>query len=47
MGSGSLDFVATPVAGGGFLFTDIIKQDVDIGAARVNDLFGRLLVAKY
>jgi hypothetical protein len=40
MGNRSLNFIATPVAGGGFLFTDSIKQDVDMGAVRVKYTFG-------
>jgi outer membrane immunogenic protein len=40
MGSGNRDFFSVPVLGAGLLFTDGIKQNVDIGTIRVNYTFG-------
>ena len=47
MGTHNLNFVSVPALGGGFLFTDGIKQDVDMGTVRVNYTFGGPVVAKY
>jgi len=47
MGTHSLNFVSVPALGGGFLFTDGIKQDVDMGTVRVNYTFGGPIVARY
>jgi outer membrane immunogenic protein len=47
MGKHNLNFVSVPVLGGGFLFTDGIRQDVDMGTVRVNYTFGGPVVAKY
>lgn len=47
MGSHTLNFVAVPAFGGGFLYADGIKQDVDMGTVRVNYTFGGPVVAKY
>ena len=35
------------IPGGGFLYTDGIKQDVDMATVRVNYTFGGPVVAKY
>src|SRR5580692_9603916 len=40
MGNGNRDFNFVPVLGGGFVFTDGIKQDVDMGTVRINYTFG-------
>jgi hypothetical protein len=42
-----LSFTSVPSLGGGFLFTDGIKQDVDLGTVRVKYRFGGLVVAKF
>jgi outer membrane immunogenic protein len=47
MGRHDLNFVSVPVLGGGFLYTDRIRQDVDMGTVRVNYTFGGPIVAKY
>ncbi len=47
MGSRNLDFVAVPAFGGGLLYTDRIRQDVDIATVRVNYTFGGPAIAKY
>ena len=47
MGNHNLSFVSVPAFGSGFLYTDGIKQDVDIGTFRVNYAFGGPVVAKY
>jgi outer membrane immunogenic protein len=47
MGSRSLNFVAVPTLGGGFVFNDTIKQDVDMATVRVNYRFGGPVIAKY
>jgi outer membrane immunogenic protein len=47
MGNGNRDFNFVPVLGGGFVFTDGIKQDVDMGTVRINYTFGGPVVAKY
>jgi len=47
MGNHNLNFVSIPALGGGFLYTDGIKQDVDMGTIRVNYTFGGPVVAKY
>jgi outer membrane immunogenic protein len=47
MGTHNLNFVAVPAFGGGFLYTDGIKQDVDMATVRVNYTFGGPVVAKY
>jgi len=47
MGTHNLNFVAVPEFGGGFLYTDGIKQDVDMVTVRVNYTFGGPVVAKY
>jgi outer membrane immunogenic protein len=47
MGKHNLDFVAIPAFGGGLLYTDGIKQDVDMITVRVNYTFGGPVVAKY
>jgi outer membrane immunogenic protein len=47
MGTHNLNFVAVPVFGGGFLYTDGIKQNVDMGTVRVNYTFGGPVVVKY
>jgi len=47
MGSRSINFTGTAVAGGGFSRTESIKQDVDMGTVRVNYTFGGPVVAKY
>jgi outer membrane immunogenic protein len=41
------NFAAVPAFDNGFLYTDGIKQDVDIGAVRVNYHFGAPVIAKY
>ena len=47
MGTHNLNFVAVPAFGGGLLYTDGIKQDVDIATVRVNYTFGGPVVAKH
>ena len=47
MGKHNLNFVSVPALGGGFLYTDRIKQDVDMGTVRVNYTFGGPVLAKY
>jgi len=47
MGNGNRDFNFVPVLGGGFVFTDGVKQDVDMGTVRINYTFGGPVVAKY
>jgi len=47
MGARNLDFIAAPAFGGGFLYNDRIKQDVDVITVRVNYTFGGPVVARY
>jgi outer membrane immunogenic protein len=47
MGTHNLGFVSVPALGGGLLFTDGIKQNVDMGTVRVNYTFGGPVIPKY
>jgi outer membrane immunogenic protein len=47
MGTRNLNFTAVPAFGGGFVFNDGIKQDVDMATVRVNYTFGGPVIAKY
>jgi outer membrane immunogenic protein len=47
MGTHNLNFVAVPAFGGGVLYNDGIKQDVDMATVRVNYTFGGPVIAKY